>query len=43
MSKDIGKTTGKNINKNVRGEYSQKLLDRAKQSLTDAPKLLQKE
>ena len=43
MSTDIGKTTGKSINKNVRGKYIQKLLDHAKQSLTDAPKLRQKQ
>ena len=32
MSKDVGK----NITKNLRGNYSQKLLDHAKQSAADA-------
>ena len=35
--------TGKNISKNLSSKYSQKLLDHAKQSATDALKLLQKE
>ena len=34
MSKNIGK----NISKNLSGKYSQKLLDRAKKSATDALK-----
>ena len=39
----MGKNIGKNISKNLSGKYSQKLLDHAKQSATDALKLLQKE
>ena len=39
MDKNIGKT----IKKNLSGKYSQKLLDRAKQSATDALKLFKKE
>ena len=38
-----GKNVGKTISKNVISKYSQKFLDHAKQSATDALKLLQKE
>ena len=38
----MGKNNGKNISKNLSGKYSQKRLDHAKQSATDALKLLQK-
>ena len=38
-----GENTGKNINKKLIDKYSQKLLDQAKKSATDALKLLQKE
>ena len=31
----MGKNIGKNISKNLRGKYSQKLLDHAKKSATD--------
>ena len=34
--KYMGKSIGKNISKNLSSEYSQKLLDHAKQSATDA-------
>ena len=34
----MGKNVGKNISKNLSGKYSQKLLDHAKQSATDALK-----
>ena len=34
----MGKNIGKNISKNLRGKYSIKLLDHAKQSATDALK-----
>ena len=34
--KNTGKNTGKNLSKSLNGEYSQKLLDHAKQSVTDA-------
>ena len=33
----------KNIGRNLRGKYSQKLLDHAKQSATDAVKIASKE
>ena len=36
FAKDISKNIGKNISKRLSGEYSQKLLDHAKQSATDA-------
>ena len=36
----LGKNNGKNISKNLSGKYSQKRLDHAKQSATDALKLL---
>ena len=38
----MGKNIGKNISKNLRGKYSQKLLDHAKQSATDAFKTVSK-
>ena len=38
----MGKDIGKNISKNVSGKYSQKLLDHAKQSTTDALKTTSK-
>ena len=38
-----GENIGKNINKKLIDKYSQKLLDQAKKSATDALKLLQKE
>ena len=38
-----GENIGKNINKKLIVKYSQKLLDQAKKSATDALKLLQKE
>ena len=34
----MGKSIAKNINKNLRGKYSQKLLDHIKQSATEALK-----
>ena len=34
----MGKNIGKNVSKNLSGKYSQKLLDRAKQSAADALK-----
>ena len=36
--KNMGKNIGENIRKNVSSKYSQKLLDHAKQSATDALK-----
>ena len=36
FSKNMDKNTGKNISKNLRGKYSQKLLDHAKQPATNA-------
>ena len=38
FAKNIGKNSGKTISKNLRGKYSQKLLDHDKQSATDALK-----
>ena len=38
----MGKTIGKNISKNLRIKYSQKLFDHAKQSATDALKTTSK-
>ena len=35
----MGKNIGKNLSKNLSGKYSQKLLDHAKISATDAPKI----
>ena len=40
--KNMRENFGKNISKNVRSKYSQKLLDHAKQSATDALKTAQK-
>ena len=42
FAKNIGKKIGKNISKSLSSKYSQELLDHAKQSPTDALKLLQK-
>ena len=42
FAKNMGKNIGKNISKNLSGKYSQKLLDHAKRSATDALKLLLK-
>ena len=36
FAKNMGKNIGKNISKNLSGKYSQKLLDHAKRSATDA-------
>ena len=38
FAKNMGKNIGKNINKNLSGKYSQKPLDHAKKSATDALK-----
>ena len=38
FAKSIGKNIGKNMSKSLSGKYSQKLLDQAKQSATDALK-----
>ena len=38
----MGKNFGKKINKNLSGKYSQKLLDHAKKSATDAFKTASK-
>ena len=38
FAKNMPKDTGKNISKNLGGKYSQKRLDHAKQSATDALK-----
>ena len=35
FAKNMGKSTGENISKNISGKYSQKLLDHAKQSVID--------
>ena len=43
FSKNIGKNIGINISKSLNSKYSQKILDHAKKSATDALKLLQKE
>ena len=40
FAKNIGKKFGKNIGKTLRGKYSEKLLDHAKQSATDALKTI---
>ena len=40
FAENIGKKFGKNIGKTLRGTYSQKLLDHAKQSATDALKTI---
>ena len=42
LLKNVGKNLGKSISKNLSGEYSQKLLDHAKQSATDALKTASK-
>ena len=36
FAKNMSKDIGKNISKNLRGKYSQKLLNHAKQPATDA-------
>ena len=36
FTKNMGKNTGKNLSKSLSGKFSQKLLDHAKQSATDA-------
>ena len=38
FSKNMGKNIGKDISKNLSDKYSQKLLDHAKKSVTDASK-----
>ena len=38
FAKNMGRNIGKNISKNLVSKYSQKLLDHAKQSATDALK-----
>ena len=38
----MGKKIDKNISTNVSGKYSQKLIDHAKKSATDAPKTTSK-
>ena len=38
FARNMGKNIGKNISKNLSGKYSQKLLDDAKKSATDAIK-----
>ena len=38
FTKNLGKNIGKNISKNLSGKYSQKLLEHAKKSATDALK-----
>ena len=42
FTKNMSKNIGNNISKNLSGKYSQKLLDCAKQSTTDAPKTVSK-
>ena len=42
FAKNMGKNFGKNISKNLPGKYSQKLLDHAEQSATDAFKTASK-
>ena len=42
FAKNCGKNIGKNISQNFRGKYSQKVLDHAKQSATDALKATSK-
>ena len=39
FAKNMGKNIGKNISKNLNSKYSQKPLDYAKQSATDALKI----
>ena len=40
FAKSMGKNIGKNISKNLSGKYIQTLFDHAKQSATDALKIL---
>ena len=42
FAKNMGKNIGKNVSKNLSREYSQKLLDHAKKSTTDALKTTSK-
>ena len=42
FAKNMGKNTSKNIHINLNNKYSQKLLDHAKQSATDALKTASK-
>ena len=42
FARNMGGNVGKNVSKNWSGNYSQKLLDHATQSTTDALKQLQK-
>ena len=42
FAKNMGKNINKNLNRNLSSEYSQKLLDHAKQSATDAVKTTSK-
>ena len=42
FAKNMGKNTGKQINKNLSGKYSEKLLDHAEQSATDVRKITSK-
>ena len=42
FSRNMGQNVGKNISKNLRSKYSQKLLDHAKKSATDALKTVSK-
>ena len=43
FTRNMDKNITENISKNLRGKYSQKLLDHGKQSAEDALKLLRKE
>ena len=43
FTRNMDKNMTENISKNLRGKYSQKLLDHGKQSAEDALKLLRKE
>ena len=43
FAKNMGEDFGKNISENVGGKYSETCIDHAKQSATDALKLLQKQ
>ena len=42
FAENMSKSINKNISKNLRGKYSQKFLDHAKQSATDALKITSK-
>ena len=42
LAKNMSKNIGKNVSKNLSGKYSQKLLDHAKISATDANKTASK-